>query len=392
MGYSLWLLPGEPQRSALAWVMAYRPTSYRENRQSYSSKSFPDFDPHITLANFSLPSPPSLDVLLPPKLDRVFARFKSLHVGNSYLGSLSVTIEKTSDLMTLHDAIDAHLRLNNIENRGGRFPHMSLFYLDEAVLGDRRRLPERLQRRGLVTSKREGVLLNSFPDGDPPVSLSGFDGEEIWLMDCNGPVAEWKMLDKRHLSFFDTGPAMHPPPPSYASPVVPPIGKNHSHRDYPAPFPATGSNVPERQQSALPPRQAVHRPMPMPPPLYASPVVPPIGKNHSHRDYPAPFPATGSNVPERQQSALPPRQAVHGPMPMPPPLYASPVVPPIGKDNSHRDYPAPFPATGSNVPERQQSALPPRQAVHRPMPMPQIGNNKPHRDDHAQCLSTEPRL
>jgi len=293
MGYSLWLLPAEPQRSALAWVMAYRPTSYRENRQSYSSKSFPHFEPHLTLANFSLPSPPSLDVLLPPKLDRVVARFKSLHVGNSYLGSLSVTVEKTSDLMTLHDAIDAHLKLNNIENRGGRFPHMSLFYLDEAILGDRQRLPERLQRRGLVTSKREGVLLHSFLDGDHavPVSLSGFDGEEIWLMDCNGPVAEWKMLDKRHLPFFDAGPAMHPPPPLYASPVVPPIGKNNSHRDYPAPFPATGLNVPERQQLALPPRQAVHRPMPMPQ----------IGNNKPHRDDHAQFLSTEPRCPLKDQ-------------------------------------------------------------------------------------------
>ncbi|KAF7343377.1 hypothetical protein MVEN_01770000 [Mycena venus] len=345
MGYSLWLMPSDAQRSALAWLMEYRPSSYLKNPRSYSSKSFPHFEPHITLANLSLPFPPSLDMLLPPRLERVVARFKSLHVGNKYLSSLSVTVKKTPDLMTLHDTIDAHLKLNNIENRGGRFPHMSLFYLDEAVPGDRQRLPERLQRRGLVTSTREGILLNCFLDDAAfvPVSLPSFNGEEIWLVDCNGPVAEWKMLDKRRLPYFDARPAVRVPPPLYAPPVVPPIGQNNPHRDSRAPFPSTDLIVSERQQFAPPPRQVVHGPLSM----HRD------GNNKLHRDDHAQFIST-EPVQGRQRR------------------YSLPAVLPIlrtGKSKAHKDGHTHIPLAVPRVPERRRrlSQPDPRQLVNTPL-------------------------
>jgi hypothetical protein len=191
--------------------MEYRPSSYLKNPRSYSSKSFPHFEPHISLANFSLPHPPSLDALLPSNLEPATAKFKSLHVGDKFLSSLSVTVEKTNGMMKLHDAVGAHLKRHNIETRSGRFPHMSLFYLDEATPGERQLLTEKLRKRGLVTNTRDGILLHSAIDG-APVSLPGFDGQEIWLVDCTGQVAEWKVLDRRQLSppnlrHYDQAPA-----------------------------------------------------------------------------------------------------------------------------------------------------------------------------------------
>jgi hypothetical protein len=88
------------------------------------------------LAGQFLSSPSTIAGHLPSNLEPATAKFKSLHVGDKFLSSLSVTVEKTNGMMKLHDAVGVHLKRQNIETRSGRFPHMSLFYLDEATPGE----------------------------------------------------------------------------------------------------------------------------------------------------------------------------------------------------------------------------------------------------------------
>ncbi|KAF7343381.1 hypothetical protein MVEN_01770400 [Mycena venus] len=273
--YSLWLIPSDEQRSALKELMKYRPSSYRKNPRSYSLKSFPHFEPHITLASVFLPFQPSLDMLLPSSNpEQVTAKFESLRVGHT---SLSVTLEKTRELMALHHAIDAHLKLNHIENSSGRSPHIPLFYLDEADSGDRQALKEELQEKGLVKNTGEGLLLN-------PVGAAELTADEIWLMDCTGEVAQWKWLERRDLVLWNRQKAM-PGRRSFSLPIprappIPPFKQNKSHGDEHTQFPSTKST----RWPGPDLYDGIYLPAYMDSPDPTSVSVPPIGWNVSHTD------------------------------------------------------------------------------------------------------------
>ncbi|KAJ7829421.1 hypothetical protein B0H14DRAFT_2594129 [Mycena olivaceomarginata] len=131
------------------------------------------------LAGQFLSSPSTIAGHLPSNLEPATAKFKSLHVADKFLSSLSVTVEKTNGMMKLHDAVGAHLKRQNIETRSGRFPHMSLFYLDEATPGECYLLTERLRKRGLVTKTRDGILLHSAIDDSEKINRYWSYGKEF---------------------------------------------------------------------------------------------------------------------------------------------------------------------------------------------------------------------
>jgi len=221
MGYALWLVPSEPEYGALRHLMSFRPQP--SSPRAHSPRSFPRFHPHITLATFSsLPSPPLRELL--PSIKATPVYFESIKVGSSYLGSLSVVVSKSPELMDLCDYIVRHLNtVHRIRTSSCSFPHMSLFYLDEAVRGERIRLANILRSSGRVVEQRggAGVALNCTLDGAAPKfhAMTGFTGSEIWLVDCNGGVADWKVLARRQLvrrnpciqmcePFFKSGPVI----------------------------------------------------------------------------------------------------------------------------------------------------------------------------------------
>ncbi|KAG0702824.1 hypothetical protein DFH29DRAFT_919918 [Suillus ampliporus] len=143
MGYALWLVPSEPQYGALHSLMNFRPQHYGSS--THSTRSYPHFDPHITLATFSCPYRPSLYQFLPLDVNSTPVYFQSMKVGNNYLGSLSILISKSRELMDLHNLVVKHLeKVNKIPATSRSFPHMSLFYLDEAFQGERLQLANAL--------------------------------------------------------------------------------------------------------------------------------------------------------------------------------------------------------------------------------------------------------
>ncbi|KAG1766118.1 2',3'-cyclic-nucleotide 3'-phosphodiesterase, partial [Suillus placidus] len=201
LGYALWLVPSEPQAGALRHLMNFRPKHYRSS--THSSRSYPRFDPHITLATFSCPYRPSLYQFMPANVNSIPVYFQSMKIGNNYFGSLSIAVSRTRELVDLHELIVKHLqKANKIHHTSHSFPQMSLFYLDEAFRGERLQLGNALRQSGRVYERNvTDVALNCTLDGAAPQfhAMKGFHGSEIWLVDCTGAVADWRVLGKRTL-------------------------------------------------------------------------------------------------------------------------------------------------------------------------------------------------
>lgn len=162
-------------------------------------------------------------------------QFKDLKVGDTYLGSLSVTVHRYDDLMSLRDSVAHHLgRELHIPTKSRGFPHFSLFYLDEALPREREQLASELRHTGHVKTSPHtaSIALNCSPEFN---SMSGFMGESIWLMNCTGPVEDWKVLEKIKLPRASSGsqssrrrslPAMNPSRPAA------PIERRDGRRDF----------------------------------------------------------------------------------------------------------------------------------------------------------------
>jgi 2'-5' RNA ligase len=164
-------------------------------------KSYPHFNPHITLASGI---PPSIDVAsilaCIPDVPSLPVEFKSLEIGDTYYRSVYIAIHASSNLSALHQSVSDKLRkLEGVQPRSPCFPHMSLYYIDEAEPGERHKVADELLHSGRVVKikegDRDGIILDCSADSRE-VKLSGFDGEEIWVVTCEGPVEQWKTLGK----------------------------------------------------------------------------------------------------------------------------------------------------------------------------------------------------
>ncbi|KAG2155168.1 uncharacterized protein EDB93DRAFT_1072374, partial [Suillus bovinus] len=169
------------------------------------SRSYPRFDPHVTLVTFSCPHRPNIFQLVPMGAKTTPVHFESMEVGDDFLSSLSVVVKKSSEIMQLRDRIMDHLKANNIRATSTpSFPHMALFYLDESFKGERLLLSKQLRETGRVHEQTGGekkFTLNCTVDGAAAEfdAIGGFEGMEIWLVDCTEGVEDWTVLDRRYL-------------------------------------------------------------------------------------------------------------------------------------------------------------------------------------------------
>ena len=77
------------------------------------------------------------------------------------------------------------------------FPHLSLFYIDDAQAEDRARIAKGLQTAGHVVEEPEFQHVRLIPDpSKPSESVSGFEIKEIWVVMCEGKVEEWNVIEK----------------------------------------------------------------------------------------------------------------------------------------------------------------------------------------------------
>ncbi|KZT69753.1 hypothetical protein DAEQUDRAFT_238622 [Daedalea quercina L-15889] len=188
MGISLWLVPNSKQTALLKRVMAIKRSTPN------SPSSFPDFHPHVTLA--TTPTVAGLKEAIPSQQPAIRPKFQSVDVGDKYFMSVYTRVFDTDALATLR----AHLRGRLGESAVPPIPHLSLYYIDNADAEERGRVREELKSSGRIVERADGVALDCSEDPsnrrNADEMLDDMEGEEIWIVKCDGPVPTWEILDK----------------------------------------------------------------------------------------------------------------------------------------------------------------------------------------------------
>jgi 2',3'-cyclic-nucleotide 3'-phosphodiesterase len=172
--------------------------------------SYPRFHPHITLATVSSTTPvEELVAAIPSRWSQVKVVFSDVVVGDGYFRSVLTVVEPSSEVMSLHTRICENLKIRNPQSP--MFPHMSIYYIDDMEAEERSRVLQELKGNGTVVKTKEGVQIHTsggpigiptgsgtrpLPHGD---TLHGFDGAEVWVALCDGPVETWTVLEKVEL-------------------------------------------------------------------------------------------------------------------------------------------------------------------------------------------------
>lgn len=160
----------------------------------------PSFEPHITLASVPASISEAMlkdaipEVKVPLKID-----FESVEAQQTYFRSDIVNIRKTPELEELLASVRHALA---VDVKAPSYPHMSLYYIDDARADDRQRVLDNLFQSGHLAlgSGSDGLTINFTPkDRLNSNVLHGFVADAIWIVLCDGPVSDWKVLYKRNL-------------------------------------------------------------------------------------------------------------------------------------------------------------------------------------------------
>ncbi|KAG6899418.1 hypothetical protein C0993_010455 [Termitomyces sp. T159_Od127] len=212
MGTSLWIVPNEQDAERLKTLM--RRT--RQNERADFPSSYPAFHPHVTLASFpsaststSAPSTAAIraaldsalhgaDNPLPnPRPRPIQIAFESLELGTHFFRSVYIAAAPTPALRALHGAVHAGL---GVAPRTPAFPHLSLCYVGDADAEERGRFwgEVRVRVRGGCEhggGDGEGGRVSIWC-GEEGGWVAGFEAGEVWVVECDGPVEGWTVLDK----------------------------------------------------------------------------------------------------------------------------------------------------------------------------------------------------
>jgi 2',3'-cyclic-nucleotide 3'-phosphodiesterase len=166
-----------------------------------SPSSFPRFEPHITLA--TVPSSTSVDDLrtaIPIDQSPVPAIFKSVEVGDKYFMSVYVTVHHSGELNALRETLK-----NNLGERAvPPIAHISLFYIDNSEPEERAKVADQLRNHGRIVEQGEDRIALDCAERisvDSPARelIDNFDGCEIWIALCDGPVDTWEVKERIRL-------------------------------------------------------------------------------------------------------------------------------------------------------------------------------------------------
>jgi 2',3'-cyclic-nucleotide 3'-phosphodiesterase len=220
---ALWLVPSEPEAALLQQLMDRRP-------EQSAHHSFPRFHPHVTLATLKPTSTTtssestsattsetndasnreraatllSLREALPLGQPAVNVRFERVIAGDHYFRSVYIALQRSRELVELREALET---IRGPEPPA--FPHLSLYYIADEDAHERARVLQELERENVVVGPsadgrgRGGMVLKCSASGEGDVALEGFLGTQIWIMDCEGPVEGWKVIDKILLAKSD---------------------------------------------------------------------------------------------------------------------------------------------------------------------------------------------
>lgn len=240
MGIAVWLVPSEPESALLQQLMSRHPAPG-------APRSFPHFHPHITLAAISIPPPPpiaggdeaaaqtstlrtpnansdpdptvllALREAIPLGRRAVHVRFARVLAGDHYFRSIYVAIAPSPELAQLRAALalapggtrtPAAAAAAVGPDSPPAFPHLSLYYVADEEAHTRARFFQELEREDVVRHSADGlsVALRCAAVGEEGGGRGrGREGDgvlesctctQIWIVDCEGPVEGWKVLDK----------------------------------------------------------------------------------------------------------------------------------------------------------------------------------------------------
>lgn len=191
LGVTLWVVPPTEDMERLKTIMHMR------KDQPHSASSYPEFTPHITLASLS-PSKelslPTLRASIPTSQSVLAIEFQLVDVGSVFFRSVYISVKCTSVLTALHQHVHAAL---GVDPHTPSFPHISLCYIDDedAERGERQKFHQDLLER-VHLEKDKNVSLNCKRPGEPDDWMNNFRAEEIWIVNCVGPVGDWEVLEK----------------------------------------------------------------------------------------------------------------------------------------------------------------------------------------------------
>lgn len=193
-GLSLWLVPPSDVADKLQTIMRTKTTTYK------SPSSFPQFHPHVTLA--TVPSTTAVEELraaVPKNQPTIPVTFKAAEVGDKYFMSVYVTVYQNGVLGVLRDALTKALG----EDKVPPMAHVSLFYIDDSEPEERIKLMHKLEKQGRIVERvdgRVGLDCSKVATSEPGDIIEAFDGAEIWVALCDGPVETWTIKDKIRLN------------------------------------------------------------------------------------------------------------------------------------------------------------------------------------------------
>jgi 2',3'-cyclic-nucleotide 3'-phosphodiesterase len=167
-----------------------------------SPTSYPEITPHITLASSGKATKDTLLRALPYTLRPIPVEFQKLEVGDHYFRSVFISMKKTAELVALHEHIMAALDKDGASPSAPVFPHMSISYIaDEDGDAERKKAADELRASSITVegSEADGAETVTLRCGGPEkghASLSSFEGTEVWIVRCEGPVQYWQVLQK----------------------------------------------------------------------------------------------------------------------------------------------------------------------------------------------------
>jgi hypothetical protein len=132
-------------------------------------------------------------------------RFARVLTGDAYFLSIYTALAPSTELAQLRAAlVQAAVGDVGPGPAPPAFPHLSLFYVADGEADARVRLLQELEREGVVRHSADGLSVAlRCTDGDGAGVLEGFTGTQIWIVDSEGPVEGWKVLDKILLATSD---------------------------------------------------------------------------------------------------------------------------------------------------------------------------------------------
>lgn len=198
MGLSLWLVPNPAQLQLIQKVLPKQPET-----RPVSAASYPEITPHITLASSGKATQDAVLRAIPSTLHPITVEFQKLEVGDHYFRSVFISVKKTTELVALHEHIMAALDRDGASPSAPAFPHMSISYIaDEDGAAERKKAADELRAITIVegsetgTDGTETVVLRCEDSEEGRVCLASFEGTEVWIVRCEGPVQHWQVLHK----------------------------------------------------------------------------------------------------------------------------------------------------------------------------------------------------